>query len=177
MWPPHVIGRTVVLAGNAHRISPEPPHPCGCLSRMILDETRPNPIDYLDQVAASAAGAAYKRDLLDALDPRPGHTVLDLGCGPGTDLAQLAAAVTESGSVLGIDRDPAMVDEARRRLAAWPNVRVKVGDAHYLPLDDRSVDLARADRVLHQVDDPVRVLTELRRVLRPGGLAAIAQPD
>jgi ubiquinone/menaquinone biosynthesis C-methylase UbiE len=144
---------------------------------MILDETRPDPIDYLDKAAASAEGAAYKRDLLTALDLQPGHAVLDLGCGPGTDLARLARAVTESGSILGVDLDPAMVEEANRRLAAWPNVRVKVGDAHDLPLVDNSIDRARLDRVLHQVDDPARVLAELRRVLRPGGVAAIAQPD
>jgi ubiquinone/menaquinone biosynthesis C-methylase UbiE len=144
---------------------------------MILDDTKPDPIDYLDRTAASPAGAAYKRELLEALDLRPGLTVLDLGCGPGTDLAELAAAVTESGAVLGVDRDPAMIDEARRRLAAWPNVRLKVGDAHDLPLGEHSVDRVRVDRVLHQVDDPVRVIAELRRVLRPGGVAALAQPD
>jgi ubiquinone/menaquinone biosynthesis C-methylase UbiE len=144
---------------------------------MILDDTRPDPIAYLDQTAASAAGAAYKRDLLVALDLRPGHTVLDIGCGPGTDLPDLAANVHEAGTVIGVDLSPTMVDEAYRRLAAWPNVRVRVGDAHDLPLPDRTIDRARADRVLHQVSDPARVLAEIRRVLRPGGLAALAQPD
>src|SRR2546429_1738444 len=101
-----------------------------CLpDRMILDDTRPDPIEYLDQTAASPVGSAYKRDLLIALELRPGHAVLDLGCGPGTDLADLAAAVTESGPVIGVDLNPSMIDEARRRLAAWPNVRLRVGDA------------------------------------------------
>jgi len=144
---------------------------------MILDETRPDPIDLLDRIAASPAGAATKRDLLAALDLRPGHTVLDLGCGPGTDLATLANAVTESGTVIGIDRNPTMLEEARRRLAARPNVRIQEGDAHDLPFNDHTADRVRVDRMLHQVDDPARVLTEMRRVLRPGGLAAIAQPD
>jgi ubiquinone/menaquinone biosynthesis C-methylase UbiE len=144
---------------------------------MILDEARPDPIAYLDQTAESPAGAAYKRDLLAALDLRQGHDVVDIGCGPGTDLAQVAAIVTETGSVLGVDLDPAMVDEAHRRLAAWPNVRVRVGDAHDLPVDDHSIDRARVDRVLHQVDHPARVIMELQRILRPGGMAVVAQPD
>jgi ubiquinone/menaquinone biosynthesis C-methylase UbiE len=144
---------------------------------MILDETRPDPIAYLDQAAASDAGAAAKRDLLVALDPRPGQTVLDIGCGPGTDLADLAAAVSETGTVIGVDLNPTMVDEAHRRLAAWPNVRVREGNAHDLPLDDHSVDRVRLDRVLHQVADPARVFAEIKRILKPGGIAAIAQPD
>lgn len=137
----------------------------------------PDQIDYLDRVASSVPGRGYKRALLQAMDVRPGHTVLDLGCGPGTDLAALAAAVTESGVVHGIDADPRMRAEATLRSANYPQVRVDDGDAHSLPLADRSVDRARADRVLQHVAEPVRVLLELFRVVRPGGLIALAEPD
>lgn len=133
--------------------------------------TTPDPIAYLDLVAA--AGRDYKRRLLDALDPRPGHTALDVGCGPGADLPSLA---DRAGAVIGVDLDPAMVVEARRRTAGTA-VEVVEGDAQALPLADSSVDRARVDRVLHQVDSPARVLAELERVLRPGGLAVLAQPD
>lgn len=50
-------------------------------------------VAYLDHAAASDPGRRYKSDALDALDLRPGLTVLDVGCGPGTDLPALAAAV------------------------------------------------------------------------------------
>lgn len=133
--------------------------------------TQPDPVTYLDHVAQ--AGRAYKQRLLDSLDLRPDHTALDVGCGPGTDLPAMAA---RAGAVIGVDLDPAMVEEARQRTAGLP-VEVRVGDAHALPLDDHSVDRARVDRVLHQVADPAVVLAELRRVLRPGGRAALAQPD
>jgi ubiquinone/menaquinone biosynthesis C-methylase UbiE len=133
--------------------------------------TRPDPITYLDH--AAEAGRAYKQRLLDSLDLRPDHTALDVGCGPGTDLPAMAE---RAGAVIGVDLDQTMVEEARRRTAGLP-VEVRLGDAHALPLDDRSVDRARVDRVLHQVADPAGVLAELRRVLRPGGRAALAQPD
>ena len=48
-------------------------------------------IAYLDRAAASAAGRAYKPDLVAALAVAPGHTVVDVGCGPGADLESLAA--------------------------------------------------------------------------------------
>ncbi|MFC5053819.1 methyltransferase domain-containing protein [Saccharothrix xinjiangensis] len=133
--------------------------------------TTPDPIAYLDLVAET--GRDYKQRLLDVLDLRLGHTALDVGCGPGTDLPSLAA---RAGSVIGVDLDPAMVAEARRRTAGT-GVEVVGGDAQALPLAGSSVDRARVDRVLHQVDSPRRVLAELGRVLRPGGLAVLAQPD
>ncbi|NUT47840.1 MAG: methyltransferase domain-containing protein [Saccharothrix sp.] len=133
--------------------------------------TRPDPIAYLDHAARE--GRAYKRRLLDTLDPGPAHTALDVGCGPGADLPALAE---RAGTVIGVDIDPTMVREARRRTEGLP-VRVHQADAHALPLPDHAVDRARLDRVLHQVADPGAVLAELRRVLRPGGRAALAQPD
>jgi ubiquinone/menaquinone biosynthesis C-methylase UbiE len=134
-------------------------------------------ISYLDNAAASDAGRRYKSKLLTALDPRRGDAVLDIGCGPGTDLPALAEAVGDAGTVTGVDQDPAMVEQARQRTAAYPQVEVRAGDAHALPLDDASVDRARADRVLQHLADPARALAELRRVVRPGGLVALAEPD
>jgi len=134
----------------------------------------PDHIDYLDAAAGTPAGLDYKRRLLSGLDLRPGHSALDIGCGPGTDLGLLADAV---GSVIGVDHDPGMVSEARRRYAHRPAVTVWSGDAHALPLADAAVDRAKLDRVLQHVADPAAVLAEARRVLRPGGLLAMAEPD
>ncbi|HVW41204.1 MAG TPA: methyltransferase domain-containing protein [Amycolatopsis sp.] len=138
---------------------------------------RPDKVTYYGQVAGSSAGRGYKQQVLAALDLRPGQTVLDVGCGPGTDLADMAEAVTESGSVIGVDVEAAMVEEAGRRLADRPWVEVRLGDAHALPVPDASVDRARADRMVQHVADPAGVFAEFRRVLRPGGLACVAEPD
>ncbi|MEQ4300826.1 methyltransferase domain-containing protein [Plantactinospora sp. B6F1] len=134
-------------------------------------------IAYLDQAAASDPGRRYKQQLLTALDLRPGHVVLDVGCGPGTDLPTLAKAVGERGAVIGIDHHPAMLAQAQQRTAAHPHITVRAGDAHALPLDDASIDRARTDRVLQHLADPRQAVAELRRVVRPGGLIALAEPD
>lgn len=54
------------------------------------------------RTAAGDAGRAYKQQLIDLLDITPGHTVLDAGCGPGTDLPSLADRVGEHGTVIGV---------------------------------------------------------------------------
>jgi ubiquinone/menaquinone biosynthesis C-methylase UbiE len=137
----------------------------------------PDPVEYLDTTAATAEAAAYKRRLADLLDLHPGHVVLDVGCGPGTDLATLAGAVTATGTVIGVDHDTRMLDEARRRLADHSRVELRPGDAHGLPLPDATVDRARVDRVLQHLADPALALAEAHRVLRPGGLFGMAEPD
>jgi len=134
-------------------------------------------IEYLDQLAATRPARDYKRRLFEALDIQPGQVVLDVGCGPGTDLAGLATAVAGTGTVLGVDHDPAMVAEAVRRTAGLGNVEVRTGDAHALPVDDASVDRARADRVLQHLTAPAQALAELFRVIRPGGLLGLVEPD
>lgn len=138
---------------------------------------RPDPAAYLDQVAASMPGRAYKREVLELLDLRPGQTAVDLGCGPGTDLAAMATALAPTGTVIGIDHDPAMIARARDRLAGTPAVEFRPGDIHALPLGDRSVDRARTDRVLQHVTDPRQVLAEFRRVARPSARIVMAEPD
>ncbi|MFF0155021.1 methyltransferase domain-containing protein [Micromonospora sp. NPDC005203] len=137
----------------------------------------PDPIAYLDAAAGTAVGLDYKRRFLAALDLSPGHAVVDIGCGPGTDLGRLADAVGETGAVIGVDREPRMVAEAGRRHAERPNVELRAGDVHTLPLADACVDRARTDRVLQHVDDPAVAITQVRRVLRPGGVFGMAEPD
>ncbi|MGV9294207.1 methyltransferase domain-containing protein [Amycolatopsis sp. NPDC003676] len=142
---------------------------------MTFGVPRPDKIDYYAQVAE--AGRDYKRQVLAALDLRPGLSVLDVGCGPGTDLPAMAEAVGSAGTVLGVDTEPAMVEEAGRRVSGTPQTSVRLGDAHALPLAESSVDRARADRMVQHVADPAAVFAELHRVLRPGGLACVAEPD
>ncbi|MET7936880.1 methyltransferase domain-containing protein [Streptomyces sp. NPDC005322] len=142
-----------------------------------FETTRPTPIDYLDRLAATDAGRGYKQRMAEVFDLRPGHTALDVGCGPGTDLLALAEAVGHTGSVVGVDHDQEMVERAARRTAAHPRVEVRRGDVHSLPLDDATADRARTDRVLQHVEDPSGALAEIHRVLRPGGRLVMGEPD
>lgn len=147
------------------------------MTSSVFETVTPDPIVYLDRVAATDLGRSYKSRMLDELEIRPGQTVLDLGCGPGTDLSTLAEAATATGTVVGVDHDQATVDAARDRTARQSTVTVRLGDIHDLPLPDRTADRARTDRVLQHVADPAQALREVRRVLRPGGRLVMGEPD
>ena len=109
---------------------------------------------------------------------RPGMDVLDVGCGVGSVALDLAPRIAP-GRVAGIDADPGQIEVARRSAAerAIDNARFQTGSVHELPFDDASFDVAYANAVLMYVRDPVAALTEMRRVLRPDGLAAVSDDD
>jgi ubiquinone/menaquinone biosynthesis C-methylase UbiE len=116
---------------------------------------------------------------LDFLIPhlKPGMSVLDCGCGPGSITADLAGIVVP-GEVTGVDIEPRQV-EAATRLAAErgvANVKFQQASVYDLPFPAASFDVAVAHFVLEHVSDPLRGLREMRRVLRPGGVAAIKDP-
>ena len=92
----------------------------------------------------------------------PGRNVLDLGCGAGT-FCRLAA---DAGAIVtGIDAASALVAIARERVREG---RFDLGDINTLPYDDRSFDVVSAFNCLQFVPEPLVVLSEVRRVTRPG---------
>ncbi|MBN0044489.1 methyltransferase domain-containing protein [Streptomyces actuosus] len=121
----------------------------------------------------AANSAAY---LLGVLRPRT--RILDIGCGPGTITADLAALVPD-GQVVGVDRAPRILDRARATAAARGvrNVGFAVGDAHALAHPDDVFGVVHAHQVLQHVGDPVQVLREMRRVTAPGGFVAARDAD
>ena len=102
-----------------------------------------------------------------------GETVLEIGIGTGGLLAELTGRVTR---VIGVDHSPAMLEEARRRLAVdgINGVELRLGEMTHLPLPDASVGCVVANMVLHHAADPAAVLTEIRRVLAAGGTLLLA---
>lgn len=109
---------------------------------------------------------------------RAGMHVLDAGCGPGSITLGLAAAVAP-GEVVGIDIQPSQVEQARALAAqrGVTNVRFEASNVYELPFPDGSFDAAFANSVLEHLREPVRALAELRRVLRPGGIAGVCDRD
>jgi ubiquinone/menaquinone biosynthesis C-methylase UbiE len=138
---------------------------------------RDRPADYLSRLAASKVGKGYKSVAMSEMAVGRGDTVVDLGCGPGTDLVVLADATGPTGAVIGIDSDPVAVEAAARAVEGRPWAQVRLADVHALDLADASADRVHTDRVLQHVADPGVVVAQARRVLRPGGRAVFAEPD
>jgi len=105
-----------------------------------------------------------------------GATVLDLGCGAGTDLLIAAQMVGPTGRAIGIDITPTMVERARAsaRQMDLENVEVHEGLIERVPLPDKSIDVVISNGVIDLVPDKEAVFTEIERVLRPGGRLQIA---
>ena len=107
----------------------------------------------------------------------PGQKVLDVGCGPGNITIDLARHVPQ-GHVTGVDVAAAAIELATHApREGVENVDFVLGDGYHLAFADDSFDVAYAHQVLQHTSDPVAVLTDMRRVLRPGGLLAVREAD
>jgi ubiquinone/menaquinone biosynthesis C-methylase UbiE len=132
----------------------------------------------LDTLTALDFIRAYKRRTYELLDLQPGASVLDLGCGTGDDVQELARLVGPSGRVVGVDRSETVITEARERVRGTTlPVVFQVADAYALPFPDATFDACRADRVFHHLEHPCQAFDELLRVVRPGGWVLLFDPD
>jgi SAM-dependent methyltransferase len=137
-------------------------------------DTQPRPSDWvhvLDRLAAEPFYAAYKQRLHEFLRVEAGGLFLEVGAGTGD--AAVALRSRCGAEVVAVDSSFTMISQARAR--GLP--RAAVADGHRLPFGACRFDGAWADRVLQHVAEPVRVLDELLRVVRPGGRVALADPD
>lgn len=109
---------------------------------------------------------------------KPGLSVLDVGCGPGTITADLAARVAP-GSVTAVDQVTDVLGAARTEVERrnLSNVSFGTADVHNLEFADDTFDVVHAHQVLQHVADPVRALCEMRRVCAPGGIVAVRDAD
>jgi SAM-dependent methyltransferase len=114
----------------------------------------------------------------ERLQVEPGHSVLDIGCGTGTDALALAAMVGPNGRVVGIDLSESLIALAMQRAAGLGlPVTFQQADIHAMPFVDGAFARTRIDRVLHFLPDRSRALAEAARVTAPGGLMLVTEPD
>lgn len=138
-----------------------------------------------DEAAARSVEAMYltpdvvsqRMRVLDMLSPKPGERIIDIGVGPGLLAHDLARLVGDTGHVVGLDMAPAMITMARTRLAALPQAECIEGDATALAFPEASFDAAVSTQVYEYVADMPKALSELKRVLRPGGRVLILDTD
>jgi ubiquinone/menaquinone biosynthesis C-methylase UbiE len=136
-------------------------------------------IRFMDVANALPDYALIRSALADALEPLAGRRVLDVGCGTGDDVRELAVRVGSAGSVLGADLSAVMVAEATRRNAAAPGLPVsfRVADLRGLALGEETFDATRAKLTLAHCADVEAAANELIRVTRPGGRVATFDYD
>jgi SAM-dependent methyltransferase len=109
---------------------------------------------------------------------RSGIDVLDVGCGVGSIALDLAPKIVP-GRIVGVDADDEQLEVARRAAAerGLDNATFATASVHALPFEDASFDVVYANAVLMYVREQVRALAEMRRVLRPDGVAAVTDDD
>jgi SAM-dependent methyltransferase len=109
---------------------------------------------------------------IEALGPGLGDVVLDVGCGAGQTLLQLAERVGSEGRVIGVDVAPLLLEIARRRTEPLGQVRLIQADAQSLDLPAGSADAVFSRFGVMAFGDPVAAFANFRRILRPSGALA-----
>ena len=142
--------------------------------RTLFEAVAPR-YDQLNDLLSLGLHRLWKRQALLWLQPRPGQQLVDLCCGTGDLALLMAARVRPGGAVLGLDAAAAPLALARRRAASqpWLPVRWQQGDALATGLPDACMDGATMAYGLRNLSDPAAGLREMRRLLRPGGRAAV----
>jgi ArsR family transcriptional regulator len=142
----------------------------------VLAARNPDPKGFFGRVGGEWSGLRrglfgerFASEALLALLPAE-WSVADLGCGTGEIAAEVAPYVRK---VVAIDREPAMIDAARRRLKDHANVEVRRGVLEDLPGEPGEFDACVISLVLHHVRSPARVLAAARRVLGKSGCVIV----
>lgn len=122
----------------------------------------------------------WNRDFLHLIARRleleRARRVLDVGCGAGHWGRGLLRHVHPDATLAGVDREEAFLELARAETDP-ARTEYMVGSAEALPFDDGAFDLVTCQTLLIHVRDPVAAITEMLRVLRPGGVLLAAEPD
>jgi ubiquinone/menaquinone biosynthesis C-methylase UbiE len=135
-------------------------------------------VRFMDEAQKPAGIQASKRLMVEKMALAPGQAVLEVGCGPGTDVFDLVDIVGPAGRLAGLDASEAMIAEARRRAAERQvPVTFEVGEVQALPFPDAAFDVCRAARLLEHLPDAGRALSEMARVTRNGGRVVVFDFD
>jgi demethylmenaquinone methyltransferase/2-methoxy-6-polyprenyl-1,4-benzoquinol methylase len=125
--------------------------------------------DLANDVLSLGQDRAWRRLVVEALDPGPGETILDLAAGTGTSSEGFAIAGT---TVVPVDLSLGMLTVGKKRK---PELSFIAGDALHLPFRDGSFDSVTISFGLRNVEDPAAALTEMARVTRPGGRLVVCE--
>lgn len=146
-------------------------------------DAQPDPAQFIEALETRGRTPGHARLLRRFLRSVPvgtGQTVLEVGCGTGVVVRELAACVGVRGRVVAVDPSRWLVRAARRLLRTHPlrrRIALRVAPGEQLPFAADRFDVTLAITVLLHVADPLGVVKEMARVTRPGGLVAIQDQD
>jgi arsenite methyltransferase len=118
-----------------------------------------------------------RNQTLEALALRAGEKVLDAGCGTGLLVHDMSSTIGSQGRIIGVDFSDDMLELAKKRCAELTNIELQQGSVTQLGFADNSFDAASCIQTLLYVEDVETALSELHRVLKPGGRVAIIETD
>lgn len=128
--------------------------------------------EYEEHAATAPYNALYDRPaMLELIGDVEGKRVLDAGCGPGIYVAEL---IERGARVSGCDASARMIQLARARLGDAADLRVHSLEEPFEWVEDQSIDVAVNALVYHYINDRMRFLAEIHRMLRPDGILAIS---
>jgi len=136
-----------------------------------------------DRLETRSTDAGYLRlstSYFDQLPLATARDILALGCGTGVEARALKRREVVAANIVGIDHSSFFIGIAAQHAVAEgldDGLTFRVGDAHRLEFSDASFDIVTLHTLISHVDDPLGVLREVRRVLRPGGTVAIFDGD
>jgi ubiquinone/menaquinone biosynthesis C-methylase UbiE len=119
------------------------------------------------------------RSMLDQIGVARDWWTIDVGCGPLGILDLLAESTGSGAEVIGLERDPNMLEFGHELMSqrGLDSVRLIQGDAHDTGMPTSSFDLAHARLLLVNVPEPMGVINEMKRIVRPGGWVALEEVD
>ncbi|CAA0119718.1 Demethylmenaquinone methyltransferase [BD1-7 clade bacterium] len=143
-------------------------------------DSAPNPNQWVDMMVdlpSLAPELDYIRSTMQGwLARRKPKSVLDAGCGPGVTTKELARSQVSIDKIIGMDASDRMLSYARDH-NAMTNIEFQKGNIMELPFEANTFDAVRFERVLHHVERPQKALSEITRVLKPGGYIVGAESD
>ena len=140
-----------------------------------------------ERAAFNAVAATYDRwadtsrpfraALIERVGLSSGHRLLDVACGPGLLIFDAVPIIGPAGRGIGVDISDKMVEGARRKAARLKltNTEFQRMDAESLDFPDESFDAVTAGLALLHFPDPAQALSEMKRVLKPGGGVAVSE--
>lgn len=134
-----------------------------------INENDPKLIGFIDELPLWSAPFALK--ILDKVIPAKNLTVLDIGCGTGVPLIELASRLGDSCTVYGIDPWKEAIERIKIKTNNFGinNIILFNSHAEKIPLTDNSINLIISNNGLNNVQDLGQVLSECHRILKPGG--------